>query len=145
MSEHHPASAAGDDDGLQIVRFGDLHEPPSAPLRHIHDAPQPAHHAEVAGGVNGLDRVKMLDAIDELRATGRAIESLEVVRAVCDRPQYTIERRSYERGMGEPANQWCLRSHHLARDFVVTFADPGDGSVRFVLVTVDAEEHRRAA
>jgi len=145
MSELEPASAPDDDGRLRIVRFGDLHEPQDEAPRRAHDALRPAEDAEVAGGANGLDRVKMLDAIDGLRATGLAIETLEVVRAVCDQPQYTIERHSYERGMGESPSQWCMRSHHLARDLVATFDDPADGSVRFVLTTVDTEEQRKAA
>jgi len=144
-SEQDFPPAPGDDEGFQVIRFGDVHEPSVAARRREPDAPQPVRHAEVAGGANGLDRVRMLEAIDGLRAMGRAIESLDVVRAVCDRPQYVLERKSYERGMGEPAGQWCMRSHHMARDFVATFADPGDGSVRFVLVTVEIEEQRRAA
>ena len=145
MSDHQDHPASGDDIGLRIVRFGDLHEPVIEVSRSNPGIRAAFHHPEIAGGANGLERVRMLDAIDGMRAMSLAIEALEVVRAVCERPQYTIERRAYERGMGEPAHQWCLRSQHQARDFVATFADPGDGSVRFVLVTVEAEEHRKAA
>lgn len=145
MPEHPSASTPGDDDVLRIVRFGDVHEPVGITRSPVRDALPSDDLAQIAGGHDGLDRVKMLDAIDGLRATGRAIEALQVVRAVCDRPQYALERRSYERGMVETAHQWCLRSQHQARDFVATFADPGDGSVRFVLVTVDAEDQRKAA
>ena len=144
MSEQPPLPAHGDDAGLRIVRFGDLHEPPSAARRQNFAVPEP-HHPEIAGGVNGLERVRMLDAIDGMRAMSLAIEALEVVRAVCERPQYTIERRTCERGMSESAQQWCLRSQHQARDFVATFADPGDGSVRFILLVADTEDFRKAA
>ncbi len=144
MSEQPPLPAHGDDTGLRIVRFGDLHEPPSAVRRQDFAVPE-THHPEIAGGANGLERVRMLDAIDGMRVLSLAIEALEVVRAVCERPQYTIERRSYERGIGEPAHQWCLRSQHQARDFVATFADPGDGSVRFVLLVAETEDLRKAA
>ena len=143
MSEP-PHSISADDDGLFIVRFGDLHEPQGIVRRLVSGVPATAR-AGVAGDVNGLERVRMLDAIDDLRTTSLAIEALEVVRAVCERSQYTIERRSYERGVGETAQQWCMRSHHQARDFVATFADPGDGSVRFVLVIAEAEDIRKAA
>ena len=138
-------SIPAEEDGLCIVRFGDLHEPQENVRRMVPIVQTTPHSTEIAGGANGLERVRMLDAIDEMRATTFAIEALEVVRAVCERPQYTIERRSYERGVGEAASQWCMRSHHRARDFVATFADPGDGSVRFVLVIVDAEDLRKAA
>lgn len=143
MSEP-PHSISAEDDGLRIVRFGDLHEPQGIVSRLVPGVPATAR-AGVAGGVNGLERGRMLDAIDEMRPTNLAIEALEVVRAVCERPQYTIERRSYERGVGEAAQQWCMRSRHQVRDFVATFADPGDGSVRFVLVIADAEDIRKAA
>ncbi len=142
MSESNQSTAA--DDGLCIVRFGDLHEPQGSVRRMVAAVPATAR-AGVAGGANGLERVPMLDAIDDLRRTSFAIEALEVVRAVCERPQYTIERRSYERGIGEAAGQWCMRSHHQARDFVAMFADPGDGSVRFILVVTEAEGLRKAA
>ena len=91
MTDDHFDPAPGDDTGLRIVRFGDLHEPVSEARSSDHGIRRAAHGPEVAGGANGLERVRMLDAIDRMRGTGRAIEALEVVRAVCERPQYTHE------------------------------------------------------
>ena len=137
MSPEFLDSDSDTDDGFRIVRFGDVHEPGlGAPAPAMMGA-QPRRAQELAGGTHGLERLALLGALETLRAAAVAIESIEVVRAVCERPLYTLERRTYERGMGESFEQWCRRTQHQARDFVVTFADPGDGSIRFVLAVAE--------
>ncbi len=119
-------------DGLLIVRFDEVH----VPLMRSAPASEPAVEPTVraATGDLGFSRRHALTALAGLRERHGSVEGVEVLHVLGDRSDYVLQTWRCEPGIGESTLDFHARSVLLAEEFVDGYPDPGDGTVRYVLL-----------
>jgi len=134
MLDSSPPDAGNDAEGLVIVRFDDIHVPtarvPAPPRARVTDDPR-------LNGLAPLSRADAEEALASLRQIAGAVDGVDVVHMVGERPDYVLQTWRCDPGVGETPAAFSRRVLVLAEEFIAQYPDPGDGSVRYALLGVD--------
>ena len=160
-----PASSPNDAP-LEIVRFDNVHEPPpqaKPPL--APQPPRPGFSLDPQAGqrvpapgspalgtrplgpveYENLHRSSALLALDGMASTRKALAVIEVMQTAEDQSVYLLQRWECPPIGNESDQAYLQRSIRDGEQFVLTYSDPGDGTITYRLIPFEAQPLRRAA
>ena len=134
-----PDPAPSDDPPFQVVRFDAIHEPDPnhAPMLVNSRAPRSGRGDPMELATPGWDRPGAIEALDALHGNGTRVEAVQAVRTICGHAEYVLQQWRFQPSPGEPDSLAGEHSHTMAEEFITGFSDPGDGTVTYVVYTLD--------